>query len=107
MCVLVLGILVPAAAAEYRQKINTDSRPLMNLAMVMGRLTNVHKIGKIIIAHAVRLHYFGIGTDHDVDMGVIRDRNIMFRDGPGRFRMFSMGQRTMVFGDVLRLRIIL
>jgi hypothetical protein len=70
----------------------------------MGKLTNIHKIGRIIVAHAVKLHYLGMGTDRDFDMGIVRNHLVMFRDSP-RFHMMSFGMNTMVFGNVQRLRI--
>lgn len=106
LCVLVLGTLIPAAVAlPVTPQTNTPTEPNVKLpmAMVMGTLTNVHRIGKLVIAHAVRLRYIGWDLDRGFDHGVLQNQFVMFRDG-SRFHMFHMGPDTMVFGHVSRLR---
>jgi len=107
LCVLVLGTLIPAVVAvpSVPQTSNDPAEPTTKVpvAMVMGRLTNVHRIGKLIVAHAVRLRYFGWDFDRGLDHGMLRNQFVMFRDTM-RLHMFHMGMDTMVFGHVLRLR---
>lgn len=106
LCLLVLGTLIPAVGAIKQKDTQSEPSTMFSLAMVMGRVTIVHKIGRIIFAHANRLYYMGIGTNRDIDMGIIRGREIMFRDTP-RFHMFSIDIDTVVFGRVSRLRVLL
>jgi hypothetical protein len=105
LCMLILGTLIPAVATAKTQDPQIDSTYKYSVAMVMGKLTNVHKIGRIVIAQAVRLHYMGIGMDKDIDMGVIRNHLVIFHETP-RFHLMAFGMHTMVLGNVLRLRIL-
>ena len=104
LCVLVLGTLVPAVGAISQNVPQGDQSTMYAFAMVMGRVTNVHKIGKIVLAHATRLHYMGMSIVNNLKMGTVHGHEVMFRDTP-RFHMLHMGMNTMVFGRVLRLRI--
>jgi hypothetical protein len=106
LCLLILGTLVPAVGAVNQKNTTVEPQTMFGLAMVMGRLSNVHKIGRFVIAYAIRLHYLGIGMKGNFDMGVVRGHEVIFRDSH-RFHMMPIGMNIMVFGRVQRLRILL
>ncbi len=106
LCLLILGTLLPVAAAVNQDNTRTDPRPVAAFAMVMGRLTNVHKVGRFVLAHAVKLHYMGMSAFMNFEMGMIRGRTVFFRDSP-RFHMLPLGSSMLVMGRVQRLRVIL
>ncbi len=103
LCTLVVGMLLPAVMATPAEPPVGEPAIKLPLAMIMGKITNVHKLGKIVWGHAVRLRYFGLDLDRGIDHGVLRNQFVMFHDAP-RFHMFRMGENAMVFGHVQRLR---
>jgi glucose uptake protein GlcU len=104
MCLVVLGALFPAATAQRPKDQTSEPSAMFPRAMIMGRISDVHKIGRVVIAHAIRVRYIGLGLNMDIDHGMIRNHLIMFKESP-RFHMLKIGvYNTVVLGNVLRLR---
>jgi hypothetical protein len=103
LCVVVLGTLIPASAAQKPENPSSEPSVMLPRAMIIGRISEVHKIGRIVIAHAVRVHYLGMSLNMKLDTGMIRDHEIMFKQSP-RFHMMTLGMNTIVLGNVMRLR---
>lgn len=102
LCMLMVATTMPAViGAQTTVQTNSDqdlSTPIFQRAFILGRISNIHKIGNIVLARAMKVHYIGMVRGH-MDMGTAQDKVITFIQN-AQFHMIPMNRGILVFGMV-------
>ena len=79
VCMLVLSSIPIAAGVQVEQP-EEQPTDLIGMTWVRGWIFNPKTVLGMIHARAIRLHYFEI-TGMETDLGIVRVREVSFRDG--------------------------
>lgn len=102
LCVLMVATTIPVVIGEQtttQTNSNQDlSTPIFQRAFILGRISDIHKIGNMVLARAMKVHYIGMFRGH-MDMGTAKDKVITFIQD-AQFHMIPMNRGILVFGMV-------
>ena len=103
-----VATLVPSVVGTQVQTKTTSDEslkgPVFEKAIIIGRITHVHKIGHIVFARALKVFYVGIVDGHKHSGMIDHEELISFREY-ARFHMIPLDKYTKAFGIVYDLKL--